>query len=547
MGKTGTLRRVLRPLAGWLLLLLVLFGIRIFQKVLHATRLNFTLNLNGQNEDVSTTLDGKPFFSGQNISPGRHTFSAASPKYFSAPVKFFAWFGKNDLGEIKLSRLVAIVGISSVPPVPEITITGPGFSTNFYDCASTNLYLPTDDDYTVTAAYPPYWSETRTVTVANGLNFCNFTPQLGGLHLTANKDVTTYRLQFPNGEAAGNGNLPASLAGLPAGEYRLTATYHDRPIAQTVTVKTGVTNEVPIKFVLGMAHIETIPSGAEVRTANGNYLGQTPLDIWDQPESVQLNLSMNGYDSMDISVTFIADQTNECQTNLINTNYRGAMSNARKNLANGDYHGAVLATSLALSSMPNDSDALALQAEANTQLMAQQKVIAEKQRLQSEQTAKDKDRLAQLDRPREVFDALCQQYPEARLFTEQSLNMNQSAKTVSDAIVKGLPSGFTAFEILRDDSPKPDVYEITAKYTLPLGIMGGMQRIALIVVGQTEADKTQVYFKVLEYQIKPGLGSNKQLIPVSAETMPMDGIKQNQIKTGIKIVNERIQLALGNG
>ena len=121
----------------------------------------------------------------------------------------------------------------------------------------------------------------------------------------------------------------------------------------------GVTNEVPIQFAYGAVQLETVPSGAEVLTANGNYLGQTPLLVTDQtPQTALLNLSLAGYEPVSVTVEIAADQTNFYSTNLVSVGYVSAMQEARGFLAVSNYEAAFQATRAALIAKPDDADAL---------------------------------------------------------------------------------------------------------------------------------------------------------------------------------------------
>src|ERR1700733_15001340 len=95
--------RVLRPLFWWLLLVLVLYGIREHQIWLAKTRIVFSFTLNGQPQmfEDAAILDGQAVAVGQNISLGSHTLSITHPKADSFKTNFFVWYGGQNLGEIK--------------------------------------------------------------------------------------------------------------------------------------------------------------------------------------------------------------------------------------------------------------------------------------------------------------------------------------------------------------------------------------------------------------------------------------------------------------
>lgn len=324
---TGRWLGVLRPVFWWLLLMLVLFGIRTHQRLMEQTRLNFIVTLNGQQVEATWVLDGQTITSGQNISLGDHKLVVSSPKTEPFTTNFFAWYGPHNFGEIKLKRCVGTLNVQANPPASTITITGPEFSTTLSNSIGTNISVPTDS-YTVSAQYP-HWSQSQNVTVYyNQAAPCNFAPQLGAVHLTSNKDGATYLLQST--DQTFTGNLPAMLTDLPVENYQLTATYHRRQIKKPVTVEAGATNEMPVQFVLGALRLESSPTGATVTTTNGSYLGQTPFNLLDvPPQTAQLNLSLSGYEAVPITVEVAADQTNSYRTNLVNIRYVSDMQDAR--------------------------------------------------------------------------------------------------------------------------------------------------------------------------------------------------------------------------
>jgi len=522
--------RGLRPIFYWLLLVLVLFGIRTHQRLMEKTRLNFSVSMQGQAIDATATFDGKPAFSGQKIPLGNHTFVVTHPKGETFSTNLFIWYGKHDFGEIKLKRSKGTLSVQSTLPASKITITGPEFSTTLYDSTGTNFTLPTGQ-YIVRAEYP-HWSQSQNVAVfADTTASSIFSPRLGALHLTCNREGATFDLRFSNGQNVDNGNLPVTVVGLPTGGYQLTVSYQNRQMQKSVLVEAGVTNEMPLEFVLGTARLESDPAGADVRASDGTYLGHTPLDLPDMtPQMAQFSLSLSGYEPVSVTLEIIADQTNSCRTNLVSLRYLSAMRDARSYLAALNYDAVVQATGEALNAKPGDADALALQTEANGH------VSAERQREE------------RLKRPREVFDALCSRSSDTRLFAEHELKTSKPAKEVEAAIVKSLQASPMGFQILYDGLAHPETYQVTARYTFSLGILGGTERDCLLVVGQTKDDETQILFKVLEFQVQHTIVNfhdEKRLIPLHPSRIQMNDILQSQVQEGIRNVTVRIQSAIG--
>jgi hypothetical protein len=530
--------RGVRPLLWWLLLVLVLYGIRTHQQLSEQTRLYYSISLNGQPLAyyVAITFDGEPIKSGDNIWLGSHRFEVTGPNTDPFATNFaIIWYGRHELGEIRLKRSTGALSVKAFPPAQVIAISGPEVSTNLPDSSGAILTVPTGS-YTVSAQYR-HWSDSQMVPVSRDtMSPATFSPRFGALRLTCNKNDATYRLEFDNGQSVDSGNLPATVIDLPTGSYRLTIGYHNRQTQKFAVVEASVTNEVPIQFVYGAAQLETVPSGAEVLTANGNYLGQTPLLLPDMtPQTAQFNLSLSGYEPVSVTLEIAADQTNVCRTNLVSIGYLSAMQETRTYLAASNYESAVQAASAALNSKPDDADALALQNQAKDRLNAEQQ------------------RLDQLTRPKRAFDSLCGHYQDAGLFAEHEFKTSKPAKELAVAIVNSLTNAVGAFQILYNDSPEPQAYEVVAQRTFSLGILGGTERDCLLVVGQAKDDETQIWFKVLEYQVQHTVTSNgllnyhdnKQLIAVSPSRMQVTDMLQVRVQEGVQTVMGKIQRAIG--
>ncbi|MGA8146586.1 MAG: PEGA domain-containing protein [Gallionellaceae bacterium] len=476
-------------------------------------------------------LDGQPFESGERISIGSHRLVITNPEAESFSTNLCIWYGQHDLGEIKLKRSTGTLNVKATPPASTISIVGPEFSTNLYNTAGINLTVPTDQ-YVVRAEYP-HWSQSQNpIVFANLTASCVFVPRFGALHLTCNKDDATYRLESDNGQFVDSGNLPATVVELPTSSYRLTIGYHNRQTQESAVIEAGVTNEMPIQFVLGAAQLETAPPGADVHTSEGDYLGQTPLLLPDiTPQTAQFNLSLSGYQPVSVALDITADQTNSYGTNLVSIGYVSAMQEARVYLAASNYEGAVQAAGAALNAKPDDADALTVQNEANKHLNA------------------ERQRVERLTRSKRAFDSLCADYRDANLFEAHELTTSKPAAAVAEAIVGALTNSPGAFEIRQDNLPEPETYVVVGRHTFSLGILGGTERDCLLVVGRAKDDETQIWFKVLEYQVQHTVTSNgllnyhdnKQLIAVSPSRMQMNDLLLARVQEGVQIVTERIR------
>ena len=82
-----------------------------------------------------------------------------------------------------------------------------------------------------------------------------------------------------------------------------------------------------------------------------------------------------------------------------------------------------------------------------------------------------------------------------------------------------------------------------ADYSLSLGILGGWDRLCLVVVGQTKDNETQVLYKVLEFQMRVIEGKS-QMVPLHSSQMEMTDMIQYQVDDGLKMVTKKIYAGL---
>jgi tetratricopeptide (TPR) repeat protein len=572
--------RVLRPLFWWLILVLILYGIRTHERLMEQTRLDFNVSLQGLPVDATVTLDGSPAFSGQKISLGRHIFAVTHPKAESFSTNLFIWYGRHDLGQIKLKRSTGTLSVQAKPPAPTITITGPEFSTTLYACAGTNLTVPTDQ-YVIRAEYP-HWSQSQHQTVfANQTAPCVFAPSLGALHVACNKEGATYRLDSANDQAVDNGNLPATVAALPAGEYELTVSYHNQVMQKSVRVEASVTNDVPFHFAFGAARFESVPPGASVYTVRGIHLGTTPVVVTELPASTaDYRLQLNGYDGATVSVTVVENQTNVGSATLVSLSYLGSMRLARQDMEAGNYKNALASVAQALIAKPGDADALNLQTAANGRELVQeakalatqgdyitagQKVQAaleilpgdsEAKTLQAGYKTQEPQQLAQLkeNQTRAIFDRICRDTPVASLFEANEYKTGRmSPEETKNALVKCYADQWPKAVASVDQTEEPGIYKVlfVQASSSPLETA---RREMMCVFGPAKDGQTLILFKCLEYQRRASsnltdalLGANNpnNWIPLNSSRIQMTPAYEEQVSVGIRMMLKKIKQAVG--
>ena len=582
--------RVLRPIQWWLLLVLILFGIRTHQRLIAGTVLKFTVSLSGKQSlflGATATLDGKPAESGMLISLGKHEFIVQHPKGELFRTNLSIWYGEHDLGTIDLKRTTGMLAVEAAPPANTITIQGPEFSLTLTNAPGVTSSVPTDQ-YVVTAHYR-HTRLTREVVVSPNLTAtASMHPQFGALHLTCNQTNAAFQVVRNDGQQLEIGEFPSTLVDVPEGKYKLVAIHRQNRDEREIEVKMGITNELDVHFSYGTIEIETEPSGATIRTENGRELGTTPFRITELKfGSLNLVAALNGFEPVPLSIAVLPDQTVKLHTNLVSINYVKALSDARGFVSNGDYENAVRAATAALEAKADDPDANAvLQLAYGKRELARARGYAERRdyaggikelenalRLMPknediitqladlrnrEQEQREQRRQERLERPKRVFEALESRFADAPLFTSHDLKTEMAWKDVRAAIVKALQTQ-PAFQILRNESRTPETFEIEAQQdTMTALATIASRRKCIIVGGQTRDTESQVFFKVLEYKTEAvekfsignwiGTPADVRFIPVSSSRIQnMTEKLQAQLNFGVSNVTARISLAVAAG
>jgi hypothetical protein len=580
MEKSGKPKKhVLRPLFWWLILVLVLYGIRTHQRLMEKTRLEFTVTMQGQpHYEANTTFDGKPIVSGQNISLGNHTFAVTLPKAESFSTKMFVWYGDHNLGTIDLKRTMGTLSVTADPPAPFIFIRGPEWSVTLTNSSGLTQSVPTDA-YTVEADYP-HWQKADTTTVfANQTTMYNFAPHLGGLNLGCNQTDATLQLYSSDGQLVANQMLPATVTGLPAGDYKLIAMHHLHRRTDTLTVKPDTISNAEYDFNYGAVVFDTTPDGVQVFSSVGhNYCGMTPLTIGEMlPGNWTFSLERNGYQTLQVSLDVMANQTNLVTTNLLSENYLHAMNQARQYMAAADYDDALRSSVDALTAKPGDADATAMQNEATGNEYIQQakelgnsgeyieggqKLALALQSLPDNADAKqlaadykqhepeeiERRRVARLELPKKSFDAGKMNLNGAGLFQSHELTTDKPATETFAAIQTQLTTVQPAFQLIRSHMDG-EIFTLEAYQDF-----SGGERECSIIGGQSKDDETQIYFEVIELKkvgfMDQPLGALVGAVPskyrvIDPSKLAPDDKLNGQISEGVSNVTARIQIAIG--
>ncbi len=575
--------RVLRPLVWWLLLVLALYGHRLHQRLLLDTRLMATPWLGNRNVGFETrlTFDDQPFQDGQCVPLGWHKLTLTHPKAEPLVTNLFIGYGLHDLERLDLQRATGTLAVTADPPAAVLLIQGPEFSVSYTNSTGLTTNVPTDR-YTIEARYP-HWQGSEDVVVEAGRTVSQrFAPRLGSVRIASNQPQTRYRLAAASGVEVESGDLPATVTGLPVGEYRVLADYDGDRREAKVQVAEGQTNETEFTFVYGAVDLETQPAGARVSAGQGRDLGVTPVRLSRlAPGSWEFKLTKEGYLPVTLELEVAANQTNSVSTNLVNAQYASAMDQARRELAATNLVAASVAVEEALRVQPGDAPALALQAEVRLiaarhaaatgdlsgalrlldALLAALPDQAEAKQLQADlrQQAQTKAEVSQRleaaakreRRPEEYFAEWMKTAMNSGLFDQQAVKVKGNLADVQVKLTQVLTNAKPLFKLVAPvEEPEPGLLRLRAMQSMGLK---GWRRCDL-VAGQTSDTEVTLVFKVFEYcygdaiSIRAWSGdkSEKNMMPIHPDRLePAKSYVLPRREVGIDIIREKIRAATG--
>jgi tetratricopeptide (TPR) repeat protein len=565
-------------------MVLVMFAIHQHQLAMERTRIKFNVTMYETNvlEDAFATLDNQPVTSGDNISLGSHILVISHRKGEPFTTNFFAWYGGLDCGKVNLKRAMGFLNISAKPAARSITISGPEFSQTLNDSKGINMLVPTDN-YRIRCEYERWNDEVNWAVNPGNNRTCIFDPHLGDLSITSSDMPATFQVSNQNGQLIEQGDLPATVTGLPSAIYQVTIEHNGHRLKRSSFVAQEKANTLPVEFAFGAVNLESHPSGAAVY-AGGNYLGTTPLDVKElDPGLVHFQIQSPGYANADVSANVTANETVMVSSNLVSLDYVERMRGAQNSMASGDYHRAVTDLEQALTARPDDTEALRLHPIAKghefiqtaTELAAQGDFIGagdklksaleilpddgEAQKLQADylkHVPEQKVRMKEVQ-SREAFNRVCAASPGSRYFdSHEILCGTRPADEARDAIVRTFGNEMPAFKVVRYVSLADGNYEVDMLQDAE-NQWSTMRRELLMVIGSGKDGQTAVYYKVNEYQRKAVLNVNITLnsintndrpedwIPVHPSRIRMTPVLSNQVAMGIHMADRIIRMAVG--
>jgi len=583
--------RVLRPLFWWLLLVLVLYGIRTHQRLMEQTRLTFSVSLEGQTlySDATPTFDGKPAFSGELISLGSHTFTVTHPKGETFSTNLFTWYGGHDFGRIVLKRAKGTLVIQSNPRAARLIVLGPEFTKTLTNSTGGTLLVPSDS-YAIEATYSFSEQRDNAVVSANGISIVRIAPRFGTVHIASSHSNTTYRLAGKGNSVWVSGELPGTIGELPVGDYEVMAERRGERQTKALWVSTGRTNEAFFKYEYGAVTLESDPTGATVLESNGHPLGTTPLTVLElRPGACQFSLQLEGFEPAMAALDVITDQTNRFEANLVSRSYTAALGAAQRYFAAGQFEQAAESAGEALKHKAGDAAAISLQREgtgfshlalarmdeqrgdftagimeanaalesipdnADAKQLLSDLESRQRQRedLEARQLAEKRvteERRKRIDEVRSRLDIESQRYDSMNSYARHELMATNAVKKIGEVVQDEMRNRPPVFEISRYDWLQSNTFLIDANQNLPDG-----SRQCVVVGAQISQNETLICFKVIESQTSHThsaslLGGLVQAqVTTDADRSGERAARfQEQIREGAPMVEQRIRRAIGH-
>ncbi|MBI5771947.1 MAG: PEGA domain-containing protein [Verrucomicrobia bacterium] len=270
-------RITLRSTLGWVL---VAFGaywtVLSFFRLPHAV--TYDLTLDGKTIgpfSATVTIDGVPFKSGMSVRGGSHQLMAEMRDADPIARDFWVLWGEKPLGTLALasSKGALAVTVSPLPATLAIYRQTTSVESGDAPLRADGLIV---GEYSVVARHGEF-EERRSVTVRrNATAAVKIEFPLGILNLAAEPADAEFELSGNRREW--RGKLPAKVADVPVGDYRLVVSRQGWLITEKVSVTHGDGQARTVIFPYGSIAVTSEPAGLTI-TSDGVASGETPLTI----------------------------------------------------------------------------------------------------------------------------------------------------------------------------------------------------------------------------------------------------------------------------
>ena len=270
------------------------------------------------------------------------------------------------MGTVQLKRSRGELRVAVKPAPLQISLTGRLTNATSSGVAATFSNLPVGD-YRVRLRFQHFTREVTATVARNSTKTLGESFPAGHLQIQSEPAGARYELEKSGGDPVQlRGDVPAAIAGLPPGEYRLVVARGDYQKARTIVLSRDQTNETRVVFEYGKVSIATEPTNAVVTLA-GKPLGNTPLLVENlMPGRYPITAAREGFEVARWEVDVRGEETATLTTNLVSVLYTAAMRRATEHLSgfSKDYRAALADLAEALAAKPGDAEAGGLKLEA---------------------------------------------------------------------------------------------------------------------------------------------------------------------------------------
>lgn len=515
--------RAFRPLFYWLVIGAGLLAWDYDRKHAPRTTLKFGVRIEGKtvvNPSAYSATVGKWRVEPGSVAPiGWRKLRVAMPDAEPFQEPLFVWYGENEVGDIDLKWNRGVLDLKIEPMARLVQLIGPHHGFSLTNASGTTVSIPVGS-YRVAVAFEHLSEQYELRVEHNATNPFVIKPNLGTVSLSSEPGGARFRLSAPGRNAvSAEGDAPALLTGLPAGNYQLRAWRGDYVKEMPLDVKKWETNRVSIAFAYGEVKVISDPAGATIFRGD-KELGQTPKTLSElKPGPHRFRLEKSGYTSAEVSVELLGTNTITVTTNLLSLRYAEAIANARRDAGglSPDYRRALTNVELALKEKPDDAEALALKSELEIALRGQE-----------EREAQQKKR-AELDARKrsasQAFERTTTNIRQAELFDTHRWEFQSQVGKVREGLLRAFNKSSTTWTVEREIKVDP---ETVAFYCKPKALLA-LGRQCVVLASQVDTNEVHVYAKFWDYVVSKKVTISilqgvtpDSLIPIHQSFFPPD-------------------------
>lgn len=504
--------------------------------------LAFDVRVDGQSvtnpSAYAATVGERPVKSGEAAGLGWREFRVAMADAAPFCTNVFIWYGLNDLGRVELAHHRGEMRLTIEPVAKAVWLAGPYHRISLTNTPGMTSSVPVGK-YEGRVVFDHFEERIELAVASNQVCARAMRPAVSRLRLASEPAGAKFQLTgIDRTHVDLKGEVPSTVGPLAPGNYHVRMWRGDYLKETNLALSPGMTHRFAMVFEYGEIALTSQPTGALVY-AKGSLAGRTPMKVRDlRPGYYEFTLKRPGYQAAKLGTEVRGGGVIKLTTNLLSVRFAQALERARAAVAADppEYSLALSRVEEALEERPGDTQALALKAECEAVLKAEQARAAEKQ--------KAEDIEARQRHPDELFHRLTDRRRFADLFDTQSLHLEGTVDRTRAAVLRALAAD-PPWEILLETKPDADTRLIEARF---LSLTSG-KRTIVVVAGQVTDEGVDVFYKIWDYALGPRLGtgrtgtlSEENLVPLHPDDLSEE--KETSIATRRKKVVEEFKIRL---